>query len=88
MNRFGLGAQRAAFNSLGGTMFEKKLTAASRNAKPSSAFALPGERKYPVDDRAHAANALSRSSGKGVYGKVKAAACSKFPDLPSCKKES
>jgi hypothetical protein len=61
------------------------LHAAERNAEPSSDFAMPGKRKYPMPDRSHAANALSRSSGKACHGKVKAKACSKYPDLPSCK---
>lgn len=38
-----------------------KLTAKQRNALPSSAFAMPGERKYPVQDKSHAANAKARA---------------------------
>ena len=38
-----------------------KLTAKTRKAIPSNAFALPG-RRYPVEDKAHAANAKSRAA--------------------------
>jgi hypothetical protein len=30
-----------------------KLKAAQRNKLPSSAFGLPGQRKYPMEDRVH-----------------------------------
>ena len=30
-----------------------KLRAAQRNKLPSSAFGLPGQRKYPMEDRTH-----------------------------------
>lgn len=39
-----------------------RLTAAKRNALPSSEFAIPSERKYPMPDKAHAANAKARAS--------------------------
>jgi len=43
-----------------------KLTAAARRALPKSAFAVPskapGPGSYPVNDRAHAANAKARAS--------------------------
>lgn len=38
-----------------------KLTTAERNALPSSDFAGP-HRSYPINDKAHAANAKSRAS--------------------------
>lgn len=38
-----------------------KLTTKQRNALPNSAFAGPN-RSYPVEDRAHAANAKARAS--------------------------
>ena len=38
-----------------------KLTAAARKAIPASKFALPGGR-FPVEDRAHAANAKARAT--------------------------
>ena len=39
-----------------------KLSSKSRNALPSSAFGEPKERKYPMPDRLHAANAKARAS--------------------------
>lgn len=38
-----------------------KLTSKKRNKLTTSEFAMPGERKYPVNDRAHAANAKARA---------------------------
>jgi len=38
-----------------------KLTARRRKRIPKSQFALPAERKYPIHDRAHAANAKARA---------------------------
>ena len=63
------------------------LSTADRNKLPDSAFALSG-RRYPIHDRAHAANALARVSQHGTpeeKAKVKAAVCKKYPDLPACK---
>jgi hypothetical protein len=37
------------------------LNAAKQNKLSKSTFALPGERKYPIPDRAHAANAKARA---------------------------
>lgn len=47
------------------------LKAAQRNALPSNSFGLPGKRAYPVNDRAHAANAKARAKqqyDKGALG--------------------
>ena len=38
------------------------LKAAARNALPASSFGLPGQRKYPMPDKAHAANAKARAT--------------------------
>lgn len=46
-----------------------KLTSKERNALPSSAFAIPSQRKYPINDPSHARNAKARASemeNKGV----------------------
>ena len=42
-----------------------KLTAASRKKIPTNEFALPG-RRYPIEDKAHARNALSLVSQDGT----------------------
>ena len=46
-----------------------KLTAKSRNAIPSSKFAGP-DRSYPVENKAHAANAKARASEMEHKGKL------------------
>lgn len=48
-----------------------KLTASERNALPSSEFADPKDRKYPINDKAHAQNAKARAS-QFAGGKLKA----------------
>lgn len=42
-----------------------RLDAASRRALPDSAFAIPSERKYPMEDKSHRNNAMSRVSQFG-----------------------
>lgn len=39
-----------------------KLTTAKRKSLPASEFGEPGERKYPMPDKSHAANAKARAS--------------------------
>jgi hypothetical protein len=63
---------------------EKKLTAADRHALPRKDFAVPEKEKYPVEDEAHARNALSRVSQFGSAEekkKVRAKVHKKFPDI-------
>lgn len=55
-----------------------KLKAATRNAIPSSKFGLPGSRKYPVNDRAHAANAKARATQMVAKGKLSPASAAKI----------
>ena len=47
-----------------------KLTAAKKNAEPKSEFGLPEQRKYPMPDRAHAANAKARASQQVAKGNL------------------
>jgi hypothetical protein len=42
-----------------------KLTAKTRNELPKSDFAVPSKRAYPVEDKAHARNALARVAQNG-----------------------
>lgn len=44
------------------------LTAKRRKALPSSAFAYPATRSYPIDTPARARNALARAAQKGTKG--------------------
>lgn len=60
------------------------LDAAERNALPTGEFAEPAERKYPIENRAHAANAKARVSQHGTpaeKAKVDAAVERKYPDM-------
>jgi len=59
------------------------LTTERRNSLPDSAFALSG-RRYPIHDRAHAADALARSCGKPEEAAVRRAVCRKYPDMGEC----
>ena len=47
-----------------------KLKAAKRKRLPASSFAQPAARKYPVHDRAHAANAKARATQQAKKGKI------------------
>jgi hypothetical protein len=61
------------------------LTSKRRKTLPKTSFAIPEDRAYPIHDRAHAANALARSSGKPEAGRVRAAVCKRYPDMPACR---
>ena len=41
-----------------------------RNSLPSYKFALPSQRKYPINDPAHAANAKARASQQEKAGNI------------------
>jgi hypothetical protein len=70
-----------------------KLTTKARKALPSSSFALPGKGEgpsgkgsgsYPIPDKSHARNALSRVAQHGSSAqkaKVRAKVHAKFPDI-------
>jgi hypothetical protein len=64
------------------------LKAKARKALASSSFVYPSQRRYPIHDRAHAANALARArqSGSATYAKVHAVVCRRHPSLPACKR--
>lgn len=47
-----------------------KLSSGGRNALPASKFGEPGERKYPMPDKSHAANAKARASQMASAGKL------------------
>lgn len=60
-----------------------KLNAKKRNALPGSDFAVPG-RKFPVNDRSHARNALARVAQHGSpkeKAEVRAKVHEKFPGI-------
>jgi len=47
-----------------------KLTEKDRKKLPKKMFAMPGERKYPVPDKAHAKVAKARASEMEHKGKI------------------
>ena len=55
-----------------------KLKAATRNALPASEFGEPGQRKYPMPDPAHAANAKSRATQQVKAGNLSPAAAARI----------
>lgn len=61
-----------------------ELTGKKRKSLAKQSFAIPGERKYPIHDRAHAANALARVSQHGTpseKARVRAAVKRKYPGM-------
>lgn len=57
-------------------MSEMKTTA--RNKLPASKFGQPAEKKYPLPDKAHAANAKARATQMVKKGKLSPAAKAKI----------
>ncbi|HEX3941594.1 MAG TPA: hypothetical protein VHX11_08950 [Acidobacteriaceae bacterium] len=55
-----------------------KLNSSARKRIPSSEFGLPGQRKYPMPDRAHAANAKARATQMVKKGKLSPGAAAKI----------
>lgn len=52
------------------------MKAAVRNSLPKSEFGMPGQRKYPMPDKAHAANAKARATQMVNKGKLSPAMAS------------
>jgi hypothetical protein len=62
----------------------KDLSTKRRKKLSKKEFALPGKRKYPIPDKAHARNALARVAQYGTPAeqkKVKAAVKRRFPSV-------
>lgn len=55
-----------------------KLTAKKRSNLKKSQFGLPGEEKYPMPDKAHAANAKARATQMENKGKLSASSKAKI----------
>jgi hypothetical protein len=60
-----------------------KLTTKQRKSLSSKSFVFPKSRKFPIEDKAHARDALSRAAHKGgsLEAKVKAAVHKKYPGI-------
>ena len=62
----------------------KDLSTKDRKKLDKKSFALPGQRKYPIPDKAHARNALARVAQHGTPAeqkKVRAAVKKRFPSI-------
>lgn len=55
-----------------------ELKAKTRNALADSVFGLPGQRKYPMPDRSHAANAKARATQQVKAGHLSSASKQKI----------
>ena len=55
-----------------------ELHAKTRNALAARVFGLPKERKYPMPDKSHAANAKARATQMVKAGKLSAASKAKI----------
>jgi len=55
-----------------------KLTSKQRSNLPDSAFALSKERKYPVENKSHAANAKARAQQQFDKGNISKSTLSKI----------
>jgi hypothetical protein len=58
-----------------------KLTNEKRKELPKGDFVFPKARRYPIEDAAHAGDALARSSGKAEHAAVSAAVKRKYPKI-------
>lgn len=59
-----------------------KLDAATRNALSTKEFAIPSERKFPIENENHARNALARAYTHPEWkAKIQAAVKRKYPDM-------
>jgi len=58
-----------------------KLTYAERKDLPKTDFVFPKTQRYPIEDAAHARDALARSSGKSEHAAVVEAVRRKFPEI-------
>lgn len=66
-----------------------ELTSKARKRLPTSTFAIPGKRAYPIPDESHARNALARVAQHGTpeeKAQVQAAVRRKFPNIGKSKK--
>jgi hypothetical protein len=55
-----------------------KLTTKKRNSLSKSTFGIPSERKYPMPDKSHAANAKARATQMVNKGKLSPSTAAKI----------
>lgn len=67
-----------------------KLTGRQRRKLPKSKFALPGTRRYPIDSKARARNALARAAQnepKATQKTIRARVTKLWPSLKKTKRK-
>lgn len=77
-------AAKSNRSSLSAATNAKRNTKAGRKAMPASDFGLPGPKKYRIDDRAHARDALARAAGNASpaqQAQIRRRVNAKFPSL-------
>lgn len=65
---------------------QRRNTKSGRRRMSKKSFALPGKRKYRIDDKAHARNALARVAQHGSPSEKKAVRAAVGRKYPSLKK--
>ena len=68
-----------------------RLTGRQRRKLPKSKFALPGKRRYPIDTKARARNALARASqneSKATQKTIRARVTKLWPSLKKNRRKS
>lgn len=58
-----------------------KLSSLARKNLSAKSFAIPSQRRYPIENASHARNALARASGKPEEAQVRAAVHRKYPNI-------
>lgn len=74
----------SAFGVDHGVVSKKVLTTEAREKIKPKNFAMPKSKSYPIQDKAHARNALARaaqSKTKGSYKAIAAKVHAKYPDI-------
>lgn len=70
---------------------EHRLSYKEKKKLPKGSFAEPGKRKYPIEDPAHARNALARVSAHGTPAEkkqVRGAVHRRYPSIGESKTEN
>lgn len=77
-------ATRSNRSKLSAATNAKRNTKAGRKSMPASDFGLPAQKKYRIDDAAHARNALSRAAQHATpaqQAQIRARVKAKFPSI-------
>lgn len=81
-------AAKSNRSKLSATTNARRNTKAGRKAMPASDFGLPAQKKYRIDDAAHARDALARVAQNGTpaqQAQVRKRVKAKFPSIGKSK---